>query len=159
MAKLSPRLRRAALLEARGELTTAEIAERVKLSTSYLTQARYKEEYKLLVNHHEREIAERNYDAAAELQKKFNDEAPAAFETMAQLHKRADRDTTRLGAAKEILNRASIAPSPRDRRSEGDGGITIQLGVKKIEQIFNALEDVGDTETIQLLEGEYEEVE
>ena len=156
MGKLSPKLRRAALLEARGELTTAEIAERVNLTVQYLAQSRCKETYKLQVAHHEREIAERSYDAAAELQKKFNDEAPKAFETMAQLHKRADRDTTRLGAAKEILNRASIAPRPRDRRSEGDGGVTIQIGIKKLEQIYNALEDVGDTDTINLLEGEYE---
>ena len=157
MRKLSPKLRRAALLEARGVLTTPQVAEEVNLSTSYLSQSRSREEYKLLVAHHEKEMIERNYDASAELQKKFDDEAPKAFETISQLHKRADRDTTRLGAAKEILDRASVAPSKQSGREEGPGGVTIQIGIKKLEQIYNALEDVGDTETIDLLEGEYEE--
>ncbi|GAG14931.1 unnamed protein product, partial [marine sediment metagenome] len=65
--------------------------------------------------------------------------------------------TTRLGAAKEILDRSSIAPTKVMGRESGEGGVTIQIGIKKLEQIYSALEDVGDTETIDLLEGEYEE--
>jgi hypothetical protein len=159
MQKLSPKLRRAALLEARGELSTKQIADRVNLTVAYLNQSRGKEAYKVQVAHHEREIAERSYDAAAQLQSKFDTEAPKAFETLSSLHKSADRDTTRLGAAKEILDRSSIAPSKRDRREGETGGVTIQIATKKLEQIFHALEDVEDFETIQLLDGEWEEKE
>ena len=155
--KLSPKLKHAALLEARGELSGIEIAKRVNLTTAYYYQKRSDPSYKLLVESHQKELVNRHYDASAMLQKKFDDEAPAAFETVAQLHKRADRDTTRLGAAKEILDRSSIAPAKIVGRESGEGGVTIQIATKKLEQIFGALEDVGDIETIQLLEGEYEE--
>ena len=155
--KLSNKLQHAALLEARGELTYAEIAERINITQAYLSKKRSDPHYKLLVKQHQKELENRHYDASAMLQKKFDDEAPAAFETVAQLHKRADRDTTRLGAAKEILDRSSIAPAKIMGREGGDSGVTIQIGIKKLEQIYGALEDVGDTETIDLLEGEYEE--
>ena len=156
-AKLSNKLQHAALLEARGELSYAEIAERISITQAYLSKKRSEPQYKLLVKQHQKELENRHYDASAMLQKKFDDEAPAAFETVAQLHKRADRDTTRLGAAKEILDRSSIAPAKIVGRESGEGGVTIQIATKKLEQIFGALEDVGDIETIQLLEGEYEE--
>ena len=155
--KLSPKLKHAALLEARGELSGVEIAKQVNLTKAYLYQKRSDPAYKLLVESHQKELVNRHYDASAMLQKKFDDEAPSAFETVAQLHKRADRDTTRLGAAKEILDRSSIAPAKLVGRESGEGGVTIQIATKKLEQIFGALEDVGDIETIQLLEGEYEE--
>ena len=157
LPKLSNKLQHAALLEARGELSYAEIAERINITQAYLSKKRSDPHYKLLVKQHQKELENRHYDASAMLQKKFDDEAPAAFETVAQLHKRADRDTTRLGAAKEILDRSSIAPTKVIAREGGDGGVTIQIGIKKLEQIYGALEDVGDTETIDLLEGEYEE--
>ena len=157
MKKLSPKLEHAALLESRGELSYVEIANKVGLTKQYLYLKRSTPEYKIQVKHHRGEIERRHYDASAMLQKQFDEEAPKAFETVAQLHKRADRDTTRLGAAKEILDRSSIAPTKIVGREGGDGGVTIQIGIKKLEQIYGALEDVGDTETIELLEGEYEE--
>ncbi len=155
--KFSNKLQHAALLEARGELSYAEIAKRINITQAYLSKKRSDPNYKLLVKQHLKELENRHYDASAMLQKKFDEEAPAAFETVAQLHKRADRYTTRLGAAKEILDRSSIAPAKIMGREGGDGGVTIQIGIKKLEQIYSALEDVGDTETIDLLEGEYEE--
>ncbi len=159
MKKLSPKLEQAALLDARGELTVVEIADLVNLTKEYYYSKRRTPEYKLRVDHHRKEIENRHYDASAQLQRRFDNEAPRAFETIAKLHRKADRDTTRLGAAKEILDRSSVAPSKRRDYGEGDGGVTIQIGIKKLEQIYGALEDVGDTETIQLLEGEYEEEE
>ena len=155
--KLSHKLEHGALLEARGELSFTEIADTISLSKAYYYQKRSDEMYKLRVQHHRKELENRHYDASAMLQKKFDEEAPAAFETVAQLHKRADRDTTRLGAAKEILDRSSIAPTKIMGREGGEAGVTIQIGIKKLEQIYGALEDVGDTETIDLLEGDYEE--
>jgi len=158
--KLSTRLEHGALLEARGELSLAEVADKIGLSKPYFYKTRAEsEEYKIRVAHHRKEIERRHYDASAELQKRFDEEAPAAFETVASLHKRADRDTTRLGAAKEILDRSSIAPAKRDFSSRDEGGTVIQIGIKKLEQIFSALDDVGDQETIDLLEGEYKETE
>jgi len=158
-SNLSAKLKHAALLEARGELSLVEVAARVNLSKQYLYKKRAESsEYKVLVSHHQKELVNRHYDASAMLQQKFDEEAPAAFETVAQLHKRADRDTTRLGAAKEILDRSSIAPAKIVGREGGEGGgVTIQIGIKKLEQIYQALEDVGDKETIDLLEGDYEE--
>lgn len=159
MRKLSPKLEHAALLEARGELTHAEVAAKVGLTAQYIYTQRLKPAFKLRVKHHRAEIENRHYDASADLQKEFDAEAPKAFKTIAQLHKKADRDTTRLGAAKEILDRSSIAPAKRDWSDKDSGGVVIQIGVKKLEQIYAALEDVDDHETINLLEGEWEEKE
>ena len=147
----------AAMLEARGQLSRAEIAEYVDLTVARMMIVRRSPDYKALVVHHQKEIEERHYDAAANLQSKFDEEAPEAFKTLASLNEKADRDTTRLGAAKELLDRSSIAPSKQVIQGE-TGGVVIQIGIKKLEQIYAALEDVGDCETIQLLEEEYEEV-
>jgi len=157
MRKLSAKLEHAALLDARGELSIAEIANEVNISKAYYYSKRSDATYKLSVKRHRTEIENRHYDASAMLQKRFDSAAEDAFETVAELNLKADRDTTRLGAAKEILDRSSIAPAKIMGREGGDGGVTIQIGIKKLEQITGALEDVGDSETIDLLEGEYEE--
>ncbi len=158
LPKLSNKLQHAALLEARGELSYAEIAERINITQAYLSKKRSDPHYKLLVKQHQKELENRHYDASAMLQERFDKEAPAAFETVAYLHKtKGVIEGTRLSAAKEILDRSSIAPTKVVAREGGDSGVTIQIGIKKLEQIYGALEDVGDTETIDLLEGEYEE--
>lgn len=152
---LSPRHRVAALLEARGEMNAREISEAVNLSYSRLAAVRAFPEYKLLVEKYQKELTERTLDEAAQLLAKFNKAAPGAFETLELLHTKADRDSVRLGAAKEILDRASVSPKKQEFRAGGDsGGITIQLGSQRMGMIIGALEDIGDTETIELLEGE-----
>lgn len=150
----------AALLEARGELNKNEIAEVVGLSPTRLSTIRNSvPEYKLLVQQYTKELAERTLDRAAELLARFNDEAPEAFGTLCALHIKADRDSVRLGAAREILDRATIAPAKRDVSGGGEGGVVIQLGAQRMGMIIGALEDVGDTETIKLLtDEEYREV-
>ena len=152
--KLSNKHRIAALLEARGELSTQEIADEIGLKYVSLAQVRTMPEYKLLVEHYQRELVERTLDEAAELLAKFNREAPNAFETLSSLHKRADRDSVRRQAAVDILDRASVSPSRRTDSGTGDTGVTIQIGVQTLNRIENALADVGDTETIDLIEGD-----
>jgi len=155
--KLSNKHRIAALLEARGELSTAEIAKEIGLKTGTLHQVRTMPEYKLLVESYSRELTERTLDGAAELLSKFNREAPRAFETLASLHKKADRDSVRRQSAVDILDRATISPSKRTEADRGDSGITIQIGVQTLNRIEAALADAADTETITLIEGEYGE--
>ena len=156
--KLNNKHRIAALLEARGELTVKEIAQEIGLAYMSLHQVRTMPEYKLLVEHYQRELVERTLDESAELLSKFNKEAPNAFETLSSLHKRADRDSVRRQAAVDILERASIAPSKRSDTGGQESGITIQIGVATMSRIEAALADVDDTETIALIEAEYEEV-
>lgn len=151
---LNAKHRVAALLEARGELNKNEVAEAVGLSVPYLSSIRHNvPEYKLLVEKYSKELSERTLDEAAKLLAEFNKEAPHAFTTLVELHGKADRDSVRLGAAKEILDRASIAPKRQEiRDSGGAGGITIQLGSQRMGMIVAALEDIEDHETIDLLE-------
>ena len=157
--KLSNKHRIAALLEARGELTVKEIAEEIGLQTGTLYQVRTMPEYKLLVEHYQTELTERTLDESAELLSKFNREAPNAFETLSSLHKRADRDSVRRQAAIDILDRATVAPSKRFESGGGDAGVTIQIGVATMSRIESALADVDDTETIALIDAEYEVTE
>ena len=151
---LNNRHRVAALLEARGEVNKNEIAEIVGLSVSRLSAVRSSPEYRLLVEKYQQELIDRTLEESAELLALFNKSARKAHATVDQLVERADRDSVRLGAAKEILDRATIAPKKREFRSEGESGIVIQLGAQKMGMIIGALEDVGDQETIDLLEME-----
>lgn len=151
---LNARHRVAALLEARGELNAKEIADAINLSYARLAAVRAMPEYKLLVQQYARELVDRTLDKSSELLAKFNEEAPQAFATLQVLHEKADRDSVRLGAAKEILDRSTVAPTKREG-SLGDGGsgVTIQLGSQKMGMIIGALTDIEDFETIDLLEG------
>jgi hypothetical protein len=157
--KLSNKHRIAALLEARGELSVKKIAEEIGLQPGTLYQVRTMPEYKLLREHYQKELAERTLDESAELLSKFNREAPNAFETLATLHKRADRDSVRRQAAVDILDRSTVSPSRRDEGKAGESGITIQIGVQAMQRIESALADVGDEETIALIDIEPEETE
>lgn len=155
--KLNNKHRIAALLEARGELTFKEIASEIGLNYMSLHQVRTMPEYKLLVEHYQRELVERTLDESAELLSKFNREAPNAFETLSSLHKRADRDSVRRQAAVDILDRATVAPSKRSDVGGGESGVIIQIGVATMNRIEAALTDVDDTETIALLDAEWTE--
>ena len=152
--ELSRKHKIAALLEARGELSVSDIADEIGLQKGTLYQVRTMPEYKLLREHYQRELAERTLDESAELLSKFNREAPNAFETLASLHKRADRDSVRRQAAVDILERATVAPSRRSDTGSRDSGITIQIGVQTLNRIESALSDVGDNETIALIEAD-----
>lgn len=160
MSGLNNKHKVAALLEARGELKSQEIAEAVGLSATRLSTVRNTvPEYRLLVEKYQKELAERTLDKASELLALFNDEAIPAFRTLQKLHENADRDSVRLGAAKEVLDRSTVAPTKRVDSGGSESGITIQLGNQRMGMIIGALRDVGDEETIDLLEGEgYEEV-
>ena len=155
--KLSNKHRIAALLEARGELTIREIADEIGLQTGTLYQVRTMPEYKLLVERYQTELTERTLDESAELLSSFNREAPRAFETLASLHKKADRDSVRRQAAVDILERSTVAPSKRTETGGGDSGITIQIGVQTMNRIEAALADVDDTDTLALIDAEYVE--
>lgn len=151
--KLSTKHRVAALLEARGELNGKEIAEAVNLSYSRFAAVRTYPEYKLLRETYLKELTERTLDETAKLLSKFNEEAPFAFDTLQELHGKADRDSVRLGAAKEILDRATVSPKKQEHRAGGgEAGITIQLGSQKMGMIIGALQDIEDHETIELLD-------
>jgi hypothetical protein len=158
--KLNNKHKLAALLDARGEMNAKEIAETVGLHQSRLSVVRNKSiQYKLLVEKYRAELVDRTLDASAELLSDFNRAAPGAFKSIDSIHKDTGaRDGARVAAAREILDRAPIAPKKRTEESS-EGGVHIHLGVQKITNIRAALEDVEDHDIIELLEGEdYEEV-
>jgi len=156
--KLSTRHELMALAEAHGK-TPKELSELFNYNYQYVYHIRQVPEYKLLVREYLKRITESTIDDTSELLTMFNREAPAAFQTLSTLHKRADRDATRLGAAKEILDRSTVAPRKKDSLTDGERGTVIQIGIKKMQNIITALKDVGDEETLELIEGEYEEQE
>ncbi len=155
--KLNNKHKLAALLEARGELNVTEIAEAVDLSLPRLSTVRNQSvEYKLLVEHYRAELVDRTLDEAAKLIADFNTAAPGAFKSLDSIHKDTGaREGARVAAAKEILDRAPIAPKKRIEGDSKEAGIHIHLGVQSMENIRNALEDVEDVEIIDLLESEY----
>lgn len=159
--KLNNKHKLAALLDARGEMNAKEIAETVGLHQSRLSVIRNKSiEYKLLVEKYRSELVDRTLDASAELLADFNKAARGAFKSIDAIHKdTGERGGARVAAAREILDRAPIAPKKRTEESAEGGGIHIHLGVQSMASIRGALEDVEDHETIELLEGEdFEEI-
>ena len=84
----------------------------------------------------------------------FNREAPRAFETLKELHSMAENENVRLGAARDILDRAPIAPKTiKVNEGNSAGGTFIQLSLKETENIMETLESVGEGDVIELLEG------
>ena len=96
-----------------------------------------------------------------EVQEEIDKHVPQAVEVLSKLLNSCDRDSTKRQAAVDILERSSIAPLKRQYiQGQGPGGVTIQIGIQKLNQIKAALEDVEAYETLELLEGEgYEQEE
>jgi hypothetical protein len=155
--KLNNKHKLAALLEARGELNITEIAEAVDLTLPRLSTVRNNStEYKLLVERYRSELVDRTLDEAARLISDFNKAAPSAFQSLDAIHKDTGaRDGARVAAAREILDRAPIAPKKRTETDSKEAGIHIHLGVQSMQNIRAALEDVDDSEIIDLLDNEY----
>ena len=102
---------------------------------------------------------EKNLPTPEELQDQIDEAVPDAIEVLSTLQNKADRDSTRVKAAMEILERSSIAPQRRTYDSGGSQGVVVQIGFKQIQNIKAALEDIEDYDTLKLLEGEDFEVE
>ena len=159
--KLNPQHKLAALLEARGELNNNEIAEAVNLSPVRVSILRNNSpQYKLLVEKYRAELVDRTLEESAKLLAEFNEAALDAFKSLKAIHTDTGaREGARVAAAKEILDRASVAPQKRTDDSGKDAGIHIHLGSQSMANIRCALEDVEDYEVIDLLESDYTELE
>jgi len=148
-----------ALLEVTGK-DPVEIAEVVGYSPNNVRHIRRTNpHYVAYVKELREQLTSEVIAKTADLATRFDLEAPEAFETIKDLHKHSEMDTVRLGAAKDILDRAPNAPKIKQHIEGRDSHIILQLGVAQVEGIKEALADVGEREGIELLEGEgYEQV-
>lgn len=128
------------------------IAQELGCSVQTVYNARGVPEYVALVESVKREIRERLVDNAARVQEAYNEEVMPAFETTRELHKGADSDAVRLGAAKDILDRAPDAPKVQKHLGDIDARMIIQFPVQAVGNMKQALEDVGKGEIVEMLE-------
>lgn len=100
-------------------------------------------------------MLERALDRGEELLEKFDAEADVAFKTLQSIHRNVnEKGAARIAAAVSILERASIAPR---RKSDDATAATAKVIISKIamERVKEAFHDLGDVESVELVEGEY----
>lgn len=134
--------------------TNAQIALKVGCSVATLTKVRKNPAFKLKKAEIQHRVEEELIREASNLALRFDLEASKAFDTLVELHTGAEMETVRLGAAKDILDRAPNAPKPQKLTDGTPSGVTIVLGAPVVEGMMEALKDIGESETIELLEGE-----
>lgn len=156
--RLTPRNLLVALLDATGR-TTDQIAAKTGYTREVIYNIRSSPLYKVEVAEIRKRIEDEAISGVVELPRKFDEEAPEAFNTIKHLHKKAESEPVRLNAAKDILDRAPNAPKIRQYIEGGGGNVTLQIGVKQMEAINEALDDVDAGDIIELLEGDYETIE
>lgn len=130
-----------AFLEANGR-NNKEIASEMGISVSSVAKAKAHKLYPACVANMRDHLAEHAANRAVSLAEEFDEEAYSAFGTVKELHKHASMETVRLGAAKDILDRAPSAPRAR-KYEESAPKMIIQLGVSAVENMRQALSDGG----------------
>ena len=152
---MNPNKRHFCALYAALGMKATQIVE--KLSISWATWDRWKKDpaFQTEVEQFKEEITQRLIDSKSNLEALFDFEAYSAFETLRDLHKTSEMDTVKLGAAKDILDRAPNAPKQRQERLE-DHQHRIFIAGASFENLREALEDVGETDLIDLLPEDYE---
>lgn len=148
---LSPRDQMIAYMEAAG-MPPREVSQRVGLSYQRVYVIRQTADYQTFLTDLKREIREKVVDNASKLVETFNEEAMPAFETLQKLHKDAENENVRLGAANSILDRAPDAPKVNKNTGTVDARTILQLPVRTIEGMNQALTEVGEAEIVELYE-------
>lgn len=158
--KLNDRHMLAAYKEAAG-MKPIQIAQEVGLSPGRLHVVRTSGLYQVFIEGIRREVREKVTDRASQLVDAFNEEAMPAFDTVQELHRNADTDNVRLGAAKDILDRAPDAPKIVKNVGQIDARTIIQLPVKVAEGMVDTLKMVGAGEIVDLYDeaGEFKAIE
>ncbi len=147
--KFSPRHRKIAIMIA-GGFTNKEILAAVGGSDTYLSELKQWPQMQQEVEQYSRQIEEKAIDKAADLVAKFDDESPKAFKTVRSLHREGNSEAVRLRAAKDILDRAPIAP--KTKAIHENKNITPVI-------VFTAEESKRIDEAFKIVEGDYEEVD
>ena len=134
--------------------TNVQIADKVGCSVATVTKVRKNPAFKLKKAEIQHRVEEELIREAGNLALRFDLEASKAFDTLVALHTGAEAENVRLGAAKDILDRAPNAPKSQKLTDGTAQGVTIVLGAPAVEGMVEALKDVGEGEVVELLEGE-----
>jgi len=155
--KMTPAYETVALLVARG-LRNAQISDVTGYHPNYVWRIKTETEgFDALVAEFKREIQDNMIDEAADISRVFNDEVVGMAENLKSLAYTAQKEGIRLNATKDWLDRAPDAPK-RIQRNETSEEHKIIFGLTQVENMKAALVDVGESETVELLEGiDYEE--
>ena len=154
MSALSPQEVYIATLECRG-MNGTTIRGMTKISAVKLRKLREKPEYIDEIEHLTADIRQQMLNKTNDLVDLFNLEAYEAFKTVKNLNIGGDSDAVRLSAAKTILDRAPDAPKER-KEAQIDTNVSVYVSMGQLGLIKDTLTEVGDKETLELLEGEFE---
>jgi hypothetical protein len=128
-----------------GRLTNIEIAEKYDLNPNGVSLIRSTPMFKELVREITRDITERAVQRTADLAGRLDSLAPKAVDTLEYLNTRAEMETVRLGAAKEILDRAPNAPKARKVVEQETRGIILQISAEAFQGMRDAAREAGGT--------------
>jgi hypothetical protein len=102
----------------------------------------------------QREIEERLIDRATTFGEQVDLMVPDALATVEELNMFAEQEGVRLGAAKDILDRAPSAPKVVKRQESKVEGVVVQIGLQALEGMKKAMRDIGEDGVVDLIEKE-----
>jgi len=150
---MKPTYEHVALLHARGA-PDREIAEVMGLSPGYVWRVRNETEgFDALVTEFKREIQERLIQETVDAAAMLNRRVPTMVNNLEDIALRGDKESNRLKATQDWLDRAPDAPK-RISRSEIQEDRNIVLTLRQVDNIKEALMDVGADDVLELIEGE-----
>jgi len=142
-----------ALMDARG-CPPKEISEATGYNANYIWRIQNElPQYPAVLAEFKREIHERIIDNTVDAVTMFNDEVPVMVENLKNLALNAKKEGTQLSATQDWLDRAPDAPK-RVSKQEHTEERKIIFSVAVSDNIRAALADVGQTDVVELLEGE-----
>jgi hypothetical protein len=142
-----------ALMDARGA-PPSEIAEATNYTPNYIWRIQNElPQYPGVMADFKREIQERIIDETVDAVNMFNRKVPKMIDNLEDLALNADKEGIRLRGTMDWLDRAPDAPK-RVSRQENTEERKIIFSLQQVDNMRAALIDVGETEVLELLEGE-----
>jgi len=134
--------------------TNAEIAQATKYSEDYVGTLRGDTLIRLKVREISDEIEAKRIQSVTDLGMFFNNAAIEAASGVLDLARSAEMENVRLGACKDILDRAPDAPKAVKYEPSASEKRIIQLGLAAVEGMKEALAETGRKDVVELIEGQ-----
>jgi len=132
--------------------TPSEIAKITGYNSNYITRIKKMPEYILKVEEIKKDLSCRILDDTVDLVRRFEEGAPKAVDTLEDIMLRGEKDSDRLKASQDWLDRSPNVPQKARQGGLVDTGIHIIFSQTAVGNMKDALIDVEEGEIVELLE-------
>ena len=127
----------------------------IEKSPIFLMNIRKHPEYAEIAAKFLKTVTEQNEEKKAETVNDLLDrEIFKSIEVLVDIRDNAPKDASRIKAIQELLSRAENAPRSKDRDAENTSKVILQIPFAQVETIKKVSEEVGETDLLEMLEGE-----